>query len=93
MTLEDLARRLGTVLVVSSMGVLFVALMCGVGGSADMPVVQTIHHLFGVALAVLGFVMLIVALALLSLAPPPKSSPKAGSTHQRDVLGWRKDAD
>jgi hypothetical protein len=59
-----------------SLGVLVVALLCAIGGDHGAPGVATLHHLFGLTLAVLGVVLLTVGLALTSLVPPGSAPPR-----------------
>jgi len=83
MTLEDFTRRLGTVLAASSLGVLVVALLVAAAGANATPEVATLHHLFGIALTVLGLVMLVVGLALASMVSAPRRPSHRGKSHQR----------
>ena len=53
-----------------SLGVLVVAVVCALGGENGVPAVATLHHLFGLTLAVLGLVLFAVGVALTSLVPP-----------------------
>ena len=71
MTIEDFTRRLGLTLVFSGLGVLVVALLCAIGGeNATDSAVASLHHLFGLALAVAGTVMVMVGSTLASMTRP-----------------------
>jgi hypothetical protein len=86
MTLEDLSRRVGTVLAMCSVGVLVTALLCAIGGAGAGPTVASLHHLFGLTLAVLGFVMFAVGVSLSSLVPPDWVAQKSQSQAEQSDL-------
>jgi hypothetical protein len=83
---------MGTVLSMCSLGVLVIALLCAMGGANGVPEVATLHHLFGLALAVMGFVLLAVGIALASLVPP-KWASHPNTTDGSGVLDPRSDPD
>ena len=74
MTLEDLSQRVGAVLALCGMGALVVAFLCAIGGEGTTPEVASLHHLFGLTLAVLALVMIAVGIALTTLVPSRAST-------------------
>ena len=71
MTIELFARRLGTSLAVSGMGLIVAAIMCWATiGAVSGEIVHTTHMLVGWVLALFGAILTATGLAL--LAGPPR---------------------
>jgi hypothetical protein len=68
MTLENLARRMGATLSLCSLPILVVAAVCWLSASGQVAEEASIHHMFGLTFALMGFVLFVAGAALSSLA-------------------------